>query len=96
VPDDRTMPPNLLHQLTLAILDHSAGDGLRTIKAIRAYLDTWEAFLQDRQELRNHLLVAHKLNPSCMEADPATLNRRHWEAHDSDLATFLGAHPVQA
>ncbi|HEV8423868.1 MAG TPA: hypothetical protein VGS14_01585 [Actinomycetes bacterium] len=95
MPDDRVMPPDLLQQLTLAILDHSADGGLRTIKAIRAYLDGWEAFLQDRQELLDHLLLAHRLHPSCMEADPATLNRRHWEAHGSDLATFLGAHPVQ-
>jgi hypothetical protein len=29
-------------------------------------------------------------------ADPASLNRRHWEAHGSDLASFLGAHPVPA
>ncbi|HZC99514.1 MAG TPA: hypothetical protein VFA46_04765 [Actinomycetes bacterium] len=90
------MPPDLLHELTLAILDHSADEGLRMIKMIRSYLDTWEAFLQDRQELVDHLLAAHKLGLSCMEADPASLNRRHWEAHGSDLASFLGAHPVQA
>lgn len=96
MPNDSAMPPDLLHELTLAILDHSADEGLRMIKMIRSYLDTWEAFLQDRQELVDHLLAAHKLGLSCMEADPASLNRRHWEAHGSDLASFLGAHPVQA
>ena len=33
--------------------------------------------------------------PSCMEADPASLNRQHWQAHGNDLASFLTAHPVQ-
>jgi hypothetical protein len=66
------------------------------IKTIRSYLDTWEAFLQDRQELVDHLRAAHKLGLSCVEAEPASLNRCHWEAHGSDLASFLGAHPVQA
>ena len=28
-----------------------------------------------------------------MEADPASLNRQHWQAHGSDLASFLDAHP---
>jgi len=32
---------------------------------------------------------------SCMKADPASLNRQHWQAHGSDLASFLDAHPVQ-
>ena len=92
---DRGMSPELLQQLTLAILDHSAEDGLRTIKMVRSYLDTWETFLQDRHELVDHLRVAHNADPSCIECDPASLNRRHWEAHGSDLASFLGAHPVQ-
>lgn len=96
MPDDRAMPPDLFQQLTLAILDHAADEGLRMIKTIRSYLDTWENFLQDRQELVDHLLAAHKLGRSCMEAEPASLNRRHWEAHGSDLASFLGAHPIQA
>jgi hypothetical protein len=96
VTDDRVMPPELFQQLTLAILDHSAGQGMRMIKTIRAYLDTWETFLQDRQQLLDHLLAAHKAGSSCIDADPASLNRRHWQAHGSDLATFLGAHSVQA
>jgi hypothetical protein len=61
------------------------------IKTIRSYLDTGEAFLQDRQELVDHLRAAHKLGPSCVEAKPASLNRRHWRAHGSDLASLLGA-----
>jgi hypothetical protein len=96
MPDDRAMPPDLFQQLTLAILDHAADEGLRMIKTIRSYLDTWEAFLQDRQELVGHLRAAHRLGLSCVEAEPASLNRRHWQAHGSDLASFLGAHPVQA
>jgi hypothetical protein len=96
VPDDRGMSPELLQQLTLAILDHSADEGLRMIKKIRAYLETWETFLQDRHELVDHLRAAHHAGPSCMDADPASLNRRHWQAHGSDLASFLDAHPVQA
>jgi hypothetical protein len=92
---DRGMSPELLQQLTLAILDHSAEEGLRMIKMIRSYLDTWETFLQDRHELVDHLRAAHNADPSCIECDPASLNRRHWEAHGSDLASFLGAHPVQ-
>jgi hypothetical protein len=95
VPDDRTVPPELLGQLTLAILDHSAEEGLQAIKLIRSYLDTWETFLQDRQQLRDHLMTTHQAGPTCMEADPADLNRQHWEAHGRDLATFLAAHPVQ-
>jgi hypothetical protein len=96
VPYDRTMPPELLHQLTQAILDDSAEQGLRMINMVRSYLDTWESFLQDRHELVSHLRAAHHASPSCLEADPASLNRQHWEAHGSDLASFLGAHPVQA
>jgi hypothetical protein len=95
VADLRGMTPDLCQQLTLAILDDSADAGLRMIKTIRAYLDTWEAFLQDRQELVDHLRGAHHAGSSCAAADPASLNRRHWEAHGSDLASFLGAHPVQ-
>lgn len=95
---DRAMTPGLFHQLTLAILDHSAEaeEGLRAIKLVRCYLDTWEAFLQDRQALVGHLLAGHHLDPSCLQADPASLNRGHWQAHGSDLASFLGAHPVWA
>jgi hypothetical protein len=96
VPHDRAMPPDLFQQLTLAILDHAADEGLRMIKTIRSYLDTWEAFLQDRQVLVDHLRAAHKLGPSCVDAESASLNRRHWQAHGSDLASFLGAHPVRA
>ncbi len=96
MPNDSAMPPELMHELTLAILDEPADDGLRMIKAIRAYLDTWEAFLQHRQELLAHLIAAHKAGSSYTEADSASLNRRHWQAHGSDLATFLGAHPVRA
>jgi hypothetical protein len=89
------MSPALLQQLTLAILDGSADDGQRIIKTVRSYLDTWEAFLQDRKELRDHLTAAHHAGSSCLDADPASLNRQHWEAHGSDLAGFLAAHPVQ-
>ena len=95
MPNDRGMSPGLLQQLTLAILDHSAEEGLRMIATVRSYLDTWEVFLQDRHELVDHLRAAHNADPSCIEGDPASLNRRHWEAHGSDLASFLGAHPVQ-
>jgi hypothetical protein len=41
VAEDRGMTPELCQQLMLAILDDSA----------RGYVDVWEAFLQDRQEL---------------------------------------------
>jgi hypothetical protein len=92
---DRAMSPELLRQLTLAILDHSAEEGLRMIKMVRSYIDTWETFLLDRHELVDHLRATHNADPSCIESDPASLNRRHWEAHGSDLASFLGAHPVQ-
>ncbi len=50
------MSPARLQQLTAAILDHSAEEGQLIITTIRSYLDTWEAFLQDRQQLRDHLL----------------------------------------
>jgi hypothetical protein len=95
MPADKDMSPALLRQLTLAILDGSADEGHRIIKMVRSYLDTWEVFLQDRQELRDHLIAAHHAGSSCLEADPASLNRQHWEAHDGDLASFLVAHPVQ-
>ena len=95
VPADKGLSQPLFQQLTLAILDHSAAEGLRVIKLVRSYLDTWEAFLQDRQLLRDHLLTTHHAGSSCLEADPASLNRQHWEAHGSDLTSFLGAHPVQ-
>lgn len=94
--NDRAMPAGLLHELTLAILDGSADSGLHTIKVIRSYLDTWEVFLQDRQELIGHLIAAHEAGPFYDDDDPASLNRRHWQAHGSDLATFLCAHPVRA
>jgi hypothetical protein len=94
-PADKGMSPALLQQLTLAILDGSAEEGHRVITTIRSYLDTWEIFLQDRQQLRDHLLTAHHAGSSCLEADPASLNRQHWEAHGSDLTSFLAAHPVQ-
>jgi hypothetical protein len=95
MPADRGMSPGLLQQLTVAILDGSADDGQRIITTIRSYLDTWEIFLQDRQQLRDHLLTAHHGGSSCLEADSASLNRQHWEAHSSDLTSFLDAHPVQ-
>jgi hypothetical protein len=89
------MSPELLQQLTVTILGHSADQGLQTIKTVRSYLDTWETFLQDRHQLIDHLRADHHAASSCMEADPADLNRQHWEAHGSDLAGFLGAHPAQ-
>ena len=94
-PPDRGLSSALLEQLTAAILDGSADDGQRIIRMIRSYLDTWEVFLQDRQQLRDHLLTAHHGGSSCLEADSASLNRQHWEAHSSDLTSFLDAHPVQ-
>jgi hypothetical protein len=93
--DVRGLSPALLQQLTVAILDHSAGEGLRMIRTVRSYLDNWETFLQDRHELVDHLRVAHHASPACTEADPASLNRQHWDAHGSDLTSFLNAHPVQ-
>jgi hypothetical protein len=95
MPADPGMSPELLQQLTLAILDDSAEEGLRMIKVVRSYLDTWENFLQDRHELVDHLRAAHNAGSSCREADPAGLNRQHWQAHGSDLARFLAAHSVQ-
>jgi hypothetical protein len=94
-PADKGISPELLQQLTLAILDGSASEGQRTIKTIRSYLDAWEVFLQDRQQLRDHLLSAHHAGSSCLEADSASLNRQHWQVHGSDLTSFLAAHPVQ-
>ncbi len=95
MPADRGLSPALLQQLTVAILDGSAEEGQRIITTIRSYLDTWEGFLQDRQQLRDHLLTTHHGDSSCLEADPASLNRQHWHAHGSDLTSFLDAHPVQ-
>lgn len=46
MPDDRGMSPGLFQQLTEAILDHSAEEGLRMITTVRSYLDTWETFLR--------------------------------------------------
>jgi hypothetical protein len=94
-PAGKGMSSALLQQLTLAILGGSADEGQRIIKMIRSYLDTWEVFLQDRQQLRDHLLTVHHAGSSCLEADPASLNRQHWDAHGSDLASFVAAHPVQ-
>jgi hypothetical protein len=95
MPDEQGMSPALFHQLTLAILDHSAEEGLRMIATVRSYLDTWESFLQDRHELVDHLRAAHNAGLACTKADPASLNRQHWHAHGSDLTGFLNAHPVQ-
>jgi hypothetical protein len=77
MPADRGLSPELLQQLTLAILGHPAEEGLR------------------RHELVDHLRTAHDAGSSCREADPAGLNHQHWQAHGSDLASFLAAHPVQ-
>jgi hypothetical protein len=96
MPDGRAMSPALLQQLTAAILDHSAEEGLQMITAVRSYLDAWEAFLQDRHDLVGHLRAAHHADSACTQADPASLNRQHWQAHGSDLASFLAAHPIQA
>jgi hypothetical protein len=95
MPPGTGLSPTLFQQLTLTILEDSAEEGLQMIKLIRSYLDTWEVFLQDRQQLRDHLLTAHHAGSSCLAADPASLNRQHWEAHGSDLTSFLDAHPVQ-
>ena len=94
-PAGKGLSQALFQQLTLAILEHSAEEGLKAIKLVRSYLDAWELFLQDRQQLRDHLLTTHHAGSSCLEADPASLNRQHWEAHGSDLTSFLGAHPIQ-
>jgi hypothetical protein len=96
VTDERAMPPDLFHQLTLTILDRSADEGLRTIKSIRSYVDTWETFLQDRKQLLDHLLIDHHASLPNPDADPVSLNRQHWQAHGNDLASFLAAHPIQA
>jgi hypothetical protein len=93
--DDRSLSPALFQQLTLAILDHQAEEGLRMINTVRSYLDTWERFLQDRHDLIGHLRAAHHASPACTESESASLNRQHWEAHGSDLARFLAAHPIQ-
>jgi hypothetical protein len=93
--DDRGLSPALFQQLTLAILDHSAEGGLRMIATVRSYLNTWGSFLQDRHELVGHLRAAHRASPACTEADSASLNRQHWQAHGSDLASFVAAHPAQ-
>ena len=95
MPLDEGMSPVLLQQLTVAILDHSAEEGLQMITAVRSYLDTWEVFLRDRQQLVGHMRAAHHADPACTQADPASLNRQHWHAHGSDLVSFLDAHPVQ-
>jgi hypothetical protein len=94
-PADRGLSSMLLEQLTVAILDGSAEEGHRVIRSIRSYLDSWEVFLRDRQQLRDHLVAGHQAGGSSLEADPASLNRWHWQAHGSDLASFLAAHPVQ-
>ena len=44
VPDDWQLPPGLLQQLTLAVLDHAADNGQRTIKAIPLLARPWESF----------------------------------------------------
>jgi hypothetical protein len=95
MPNSKGVSPALLQQLTLAILDHSADEGQRIIRTLRSYLDGWEVFLRDRQQLRDHLLTVHHAGSSCLEADSASLNRQHWDAHGSDLTSFLAAHPVQ-
>jgi hypothetical protein len=95
VPDDNAMPHDLFHQLGLAILDRPDDDGLRTSTTSRSDLDSWEAFLRDRQQLLDHLIITHNDGPPYREADQTNLNRWHWERHGSDLATFLHAHPVQ-
>jgi hypothetical protein len=79
--DDGGMLPGLCQHLTLTILDDSADAGLRMIKTIRYYLDTWGAFLEDRQKLVDHLHGAHHADRACAAADSASLDRRHREAH---------------
>jgi hypothetical protein len=72
------------------------------IKTIRSYLDTWETFLEDRYESAGPPRAGRASAgrpqgwPACMEADPARLNRRHLEAHGSELVSFLDAYPIQA
>jgi hypothetical protein len=93
VANDRVCP-ELVQQLTLAILDHAVEEGLRMVKTIRFYLDILEGFLKDSQKLVDHLrATTHKLGPVCLDAGMAHFNRRYWEAHGSELATFLDAHP---
>jgi hypothetical protein len=58
--DDRVCS-ELVQQLTLAVLDHPAEGGLRMIRTIRSYLDTWRGFLQDLQELVDHLRATSRL-----------------------------------
>jgi hypothetical protein len=94
VPDDKAMPQDLFHQHRLAILDRP-DDGLGTSTTSRSDLDSWAAFLRDRQQLLDHLNITHHDGPPYLEADRASLNRWHWERPGSDLATFLHAHPVQ-
>jgi hypothetical protein len=94
MPDDKAIPHDLFPQLRLAILDRP-DDGLRTSTTSRSDLDIGEAFLRDRQQLLDHLIITHDDGPPYVEADRASLNRWHWERHGSDLATFLHAHPVQ-
>jgi len=55
-----------------------------------------ETFLQDRKQLLDHLLIDHNASLPDLDADPVSLNRRHWQAHGNDLASFLAAHPIQA
>jgi hypothetical protein len=93
--DDGGMLPGLCQHLTLTILDDSADAGLRMIKTNRYYLDTWEAFLEDRQKLVDHLHGAHHADRACTAADSASLPTAPGGAR-SDLASFLGAHPIQA
>ena len=95
VPDDNALPQDLFHQPRPAILDRPDDEGLRTSTTSRSSLDSWEAFLRDRQQLLDHLTSTHDDGPPYLEADRASLNRWHWERHGSDLATFLHAHPVQ-
>ena len=91
------MSPALLQQLTLAILDGSPDEGHRVITTIRSCLDTWEIFLQDRQQLRDHLVTAHHAGSSCLEADPASLNRASTGKRTAATwpASWPAAHPVQ-
>jgi hypothetical protein len=95
VPDDNALPQDLFHQPRPAILDRPDDEGLRTSTTSRSSLDSWEAFLRDRQQLLDHLTTPHNDGPPYLEADRASLNRWHWERHGSDSATFLHAHPVQ-
>jgi hypothetical protein len=62
---------------------------------IRAYLDTWESFLQDRQELVDHLRAAHNAAPPAPRpirpASTDSIGRRT----AATWASFLGAHLIQ-